>query len=124
MTHGNWIEMEKRPLTEQERSWVSAILSVSKEWADVNVDPLFATGRCPCGKCRSIRLEAPTRPQNPLSKLRLIGEIDIQTDEGDLLTIMLHARNGSLSELEVINDHSFKAVPERWKEVSRWVTVQ
>ena len=125
MTHkADHIPIARRALTEQERQWITDILSANKQWADVSVGDLYAIGKCPCGLCRTILLEPPQQPHNPSWKRGQIGEIDIQTETGDLITVALHAKEGSLTELELICEHSFKAVPEKWTETRRWVNVE
>src|SRR5271168_1064083 len=123
MTHQPaWIAIPRRRLTRDEQSWVNEILSASKRWADVTVGELFAIGKCPCGFCRAIQLEAPVCPQNPEAKGRgQIGDIDIHTTAGDVINVALYADNGSLSDLDVLCEFGFKPVPESWIEVSRYI---
>ena len=121
----DWVPIPKRALIKQERAWVDDILSVNPEWSDVSHDELYAVAKCPCGLCKTVLLEAPPEPQNPrtISKRGLLGEIDIQIESGELITVMLFADGGSLTELEIVCEHSFKAVPDTWKEVARWINV-
>ena len=126
MTHqAAWIPTPRRPLTEQERSWVNEILSASKRWANVSAGELFAIGRCPCGFCRTIQLERPSHPQNPrVTGYGRIGDIDIHTEAGDVITVALYAKDGSLTDLDILCEFGFKPVPETWKEVSHWVDAE
>jgi hypothetical protein len=123
MTHqATWVPIPERPLTQQEQSWVNEILSASKHWADVSVGELSAIGRCACGFCRAIQLERPTRPQNPSATSQgQVGDIDIYTSVGDVINVALYARDGSLSDLDLLCEFGFKPIPENWTEVSRHV---
>ena len=50
-----------------------------------------------------------------------IGDIDIQTETGDMINIALYEREGSLTELDILCEFGVKPVPETWTEVGRWV---
>jgi hypothetical protein len=123
MTHSTtWIPIPSRPLTREEQSWVNEILSASKDWADVSIGELFASGRCPCGLCRAVQFEQPAKPQNPRgTKHGQIGDIDIHTSAGDVINISLYAKNGSLTDLDVLCEFGFKPVPESWNEIAHYV---
>ncbi len=118
----NWVPIPKRPLTDQERGWVNDILSASKEWADVSVGELYAVGVCPCGFCKAIQLEPRMQPENPRARGHgQIGDIDIHTESGETINVALYAKDGSLTDLDVLCEFGSKVVPDTWKEVGRWV---
>ena len=123
--HKGWIAIPKRPLTEHERSWMNEILCANEEWADVSVGELFAIGKCPCGLCRALQLEPPQRPQNPKAMGHgQVGDIDIRTEAGDTINVALYFRDGYLTDLDVLCEFGFKALPDTWTEVARWVNVE
>jgi hypothetical protein len=109
-----------RPVTGQEKQWIASILQTHPAWADVMADDLSVDGECTCG-CRTVHFRHPAQPQNP-KRVSVdgenIGEIWIDTDQGQTISISLHARHGTLCELEVVNE-SGGPVPQTWREVSR-----
>ena len=100
------------------------ILSASPRWADVSVGDLYAIGRCACGMCKTIELEVPPEPPNPSWRgSGRVGEIDIQTQAGDFISVAVHAQDGSLVSLDIVCEFGFKKVPEEWIETERNITV-
>jgi len=87
-----------RPLTEQEREWVSTLLQSNPEWSDVTGGDLWVDGECICG-CHTVHLEHSPEPQNPKTQNRDIehvGEMLLYTEEGKRITVALFARRGTL----------------------------
>src|ERR1700758_4977874 len=55
--------VSRRPLTEQEKGWINAILHTNKAWADVSLEEIYVDAECTCG-CHTGHLERPAQPQN------------------------------------------------------------
>jgi hypothetical protein len=111
----------RRPLTEQEREWASVILQTNKAWADVTLGDIYVDAECTCG-CHTIHLERPAEPQNPRTADQLIenvGMMWIITELGKTIGVTLHAKYGSLGELEVVYQENTEPWPSTWREVSR-----
>lgn len=56
----------RRPLTEQEKEWVNAILQINKTWADVTLGEIYVDAECTCG-CHTVHLERLAQPQNAIT---------------------------------------------------------
>jgi hypothetical protein len=104
--HGSYVKVVPMPLTSQEIEWVREIVLSNPQWADTELTNLRVMAECTCG-CRSGMLEKPTQAQN--SKLighqGLVGEIElgIKLDgHEDVISVLLHFAEGSLSLLEVV----------------------
>ena len=113
----------RRQLTEQEKEWINAILEANPMWADVTIGDIRVDGECTCG-CRTAHLERPSQAQNARTAnlfIENVGEIWIVTELGKLVEIILHAKNGSLGELEVIYQSNTEPWPSAWRETSRKV---
>ena len=83
--------------------------------------PGCVDGECTCG-CRTVHLERPTEPQNPRTAGLLIenvGMMWIFTEMDKAIGITLHAKYGSLGELEVVYQENSEPWPSTWREVSR-----
>ena len=81
---------------------------------------------CDCG-CRSVVLEEPSQPQNPklVGHQGLVGEISLAVKvngQDDVISVLLHFAEGSLSLLEVVWYNFPEPVPRSWTEVSRTVS--
>jgi hypothetical protein len=125
--HGSYVKVPKRPLTSREAAWVRELVLANPEWAHVEIADLYAVAECTCG-CRSIVLENPPKPQNPklVGHQGLVGEIELGVQiqgEDDVVSVLLHFAEGSLSLLEV-NWYNFPApIPSIWMEISRRISV-
>jgi len=125
--HGSYIEIPRRPLTSQEEAWVRELVLANPEWADVEITNLYAVAECTCG-CRSIVLEKPQNPQNPklVGHQGLVGEIELSVKiqgREDVITVLLHFAEGSLSLLEVVWYNFPEPIPSVWTEISRQISV-
>jgi len=113
--------ISRRPLTDQEKEWVNAILQTNQSWADVSLGEIFADGECTCG-CRTVHLSRPLQPQNARTAHLLhetVGVMWIFTELGKTIGVILHAKYGSLGELEVLYQESAEPWPSNWREVRR-----
>ena len=124
--HSSYVEVVPRPLTLQETEWVREIVLSNPQWADVELTNLRVVAECTCG-CRSVVLEKPPQAQNS----RLIGhqglvgalELGIKLDgQEDVITVLLHFAEGSLSLLEVVWYNFPEPIPRSWTEISRTVS--
>ena len=78
-------------------------------------------GECGCG-CHTVHLERPLQPQNARTAdlfIENVGMMWIITDLRKTIAIGLHAKKGSLSELEVVYQENAEPWPSTWREVSR-----
>jgi hypothetical protein len=111
----------RRALTGQEKEWINAILQSNEMWADVTIGDVHVDGECTCG-CRTVHLERPPHPQNARTAdlfIENVGMMWIITELGKTIGITLHAKNGSLGELEVVYQENTEPWPSTWREVSR-----
>ncbi len=116
----------RRQLTEQEKEWINAILQANKMWADVTIGDIYVDGECTCG-CRTVHLERPAQPQNARTAhlfLENVGMIWIFTDAAKVIGITLHAKKGSLGELEVVYQENTEPWPSTWRETSRKIVAE
>ncbi|HEX3154951.1 MAG TPA: hypothetical protein VHV32_10015 [Candidatus Angelobacter sp.] len=116
-------EIEPRPLSEREASWIRDILRVNDEWrnADISTTRVIAEGPCDEGIC--LRLKAPA-PENPGSDSDAgsVGNLWIQVDDGSTINVQLSQYEGRLQEIYVLfvdPKHPERKLPTSWKEVSR-----
>jgi hypothetical protein len=121
--HGELIKVERRRLTPEEEVWIRDIVHANPKWADANLGELFVAAECNCG-CRSIMLEDPGHVQNPklIGHQGLVGEIDIRIrfdTREDIVSVLQHYAEGSLSLLEVVWYNFPEPVPRKWTELSR-----
>jgi hypothetical protein len=111
----------RRPLTEQEKEWINAILQANKMWVDVTIGDIYVDGECTCG-CHTVHLERPSQPQNARTAdvfHETVGMMWVFTDAGKVIGITLHAKRGSLGELEVVYQENTEPWPSTWRETSR-----
>jgi hypothetical protein len=125
--HGSYEKILRRPLTSQETEWSAALVLANPQWADVAITDIYVVAKCTCG-CRSVVLEEPPEPQNPklIGHQGLVGEIDLTVKintQDDVISVLLHFAEGSLSLLEVVWYNFSEPVPSAWTEVSRVVSV-
>lgn len=126
--HSSFVTVPIRPPTPQEQEWIREIVLSSPQWADAELGDLFVVAACTCG-CRSVVIEAPPQPQNPklLNHQGLVGGIDLGVKVGgkdDVITVLLHFAQGSLSLLEVVWYNFPEPVPSSWTETSRRISVE
>ena len=122
-THGSFIRIERRHVTTEELAWIRDIVSANPAWADIQLGEIFVVAECACG-CRSVVLEEPEHVQNPkmVGHQGLVGEIDLSIrfdGRDDVVSVLLHYAEGSLSLLEVVWYNFPEPVPRRWIELSR-----
>ena len=127
------VAIPRRQLSKQEMSWVHDLVSANPEWNGIQVEQLHAIAQCPCGECRSVKLERPPAPQNPAwaqwahgetSFLRFgfpVGSIYIQAKNYGLVQVMLFTDGGFLDWLEVVSLEG-KPLPDTIEELSREVS--
>ena len=121
------LKNRRRPTAEEE-AWIRDIVSANPKWAGVNLGDLFvADSGCKCG-CRSIWIEEPENAQVPelIGHQSLVGDIDISIrydGKDNVVSILLHYAEGSLSLLEVIWYNFPDPVPRTWPELSRTVSI-
>ena len=127
------IPIPRRQLSEQEMSWVHDVIAVNPEWSGIDVGELYAIAKCPCGECKSVKLERPSIPQNPRWKNRSHGETSflrfgfpvgsayIQAKNHGLVQVMLFTDEGFLDWLDVVSMEG-KPLPEMVEELSRDVS--
>ena len=126
-SHSNsFVKIPRRSLTSQQATWIRDIVLANPDWADVNLENLHIVAECGCG-CRSVVLEEPPQLQNPkfLGHQGLVGEISlgIKVDgREDVISVLLHFAEGSLSLLEVIW-YNEDPIPATWTEISRDISV-
>lgn len=125
--HSSYAEVPRRPPTSQEAGWVRELVLANPQWADVEITDLYVIAERTCG-CRSVALGEPPNPQNPkfLGHQGLVGEIDLRVKvEGkdDVISVLLHFADGSLSLLEVVWYNFPDPVPSIWTEISRHISV-
>lgn len=124
--HSSFVNVAPRPLTAQELDWVRQIILSNPQWSDVELKDLQVVAECTCG-CRSVVLGKPVETQNPrlTGHQGLVGQLDLGirlNDRKDVVTVLLHFADGSLSLLEVVWYNFPEPVPRSWIEVSRNVS--
>jgi len=125
--HNSVVPVPRRPLTEEEDTWVRDIVSINPDWADVSLGQLYVIEKCICG-CRTVVFEEPPFVQNPKVSHQqdAIGQIDIHisADSGhDYISVLLHHSWGKLRYLEVVWYNFPKPVPAYCMELGREVKV-
>lgn len=112
MTHNNetppspaasFSEPERRPLTDAERALLEWLLAngspEAKQYAS-QLSQVRVVGRCTCG-CPSIDLAIGDRQQRTVGPSHVLADFEGVTADGIEVGLILHAREGQLSELEV-----------------------
>jgi hypothetical protein len=98
-----FIQRERRPLTKEERTLLEWLITngnpdaqqYTSQIADVTV-----VGRCTCG-CPSIDLAVGDHEQRKSGPSTILADFEGKTREGIEVGVILHAREGHISELEV-----------------------
>jgi hypothetical protein len=123
--HSSFVSVEKRELTSREAELTEALTTSNSEWASLDVKTLRVIGECRCG-CQSVVFEKPREPQNAraVGHQNLVGEMSVSiktqgTD--DIISVLLHFAEGSLSLLEIVWYNFPEPIPENWTEVGREV---
>lgn len=124
--HSSYVTVTTRPLTDQELDWIRQIVLSNQQWADVELKDLRVVAECTCG-CRSVVLGEPAEPQNPkvMGEQGPVGQINLTiklNNHEDVVTVLLHFAQGSLSLLEVVWYNFPEPVPRSWIELSRIVS--
>jgi hypothetical protein len=127
------VPIARRELSAQEMSWVRDVVAANAEWSNIEVGQLYAIAKCPCGECKSVKLERPLSPQNPSWKNRAhdeksflrfgfpVGSAYIKAKNHGLVQVMLFTDGGFLDWLDVVS-MEFKPLPEAIEELSRDVS--
>jgi hypothetical protein len=97
------IQPERRPLRAEERALIEWLLvhgsPDAREYASQVAD-ITVVGRCTCG-CPSIDLAVGDEEQRKTGPSNLLADFEGTTSEGVEVGVILHAREGQISELEV-----------------------
>jgi len=119
-------EIEPRPLTEQESTWIREILQTNEEWKDTAISKTRVVAEGPCDEGISILLRGPESERTDLrSPSGYVGRIVICTDDDSLIEIRLTYSYGRLDELFILfvdPRNPKRRLPERWTEVSHEAT--
>jgi hypothetical protein len=123
----SYVRIPQRPPTSQEAAWIRDIVLANPDWADVDLGNLHVVAECGCG-CRSVVIEEPPQPQNPkfLGHQGLVGEVSLGINvdgKEDVISVLLHFAEGSLSLLEVVWYNFPQPIPATWTEISRHISV-
>ena len=98
-----FIRPERRPLSKEERvllEWLVANgSSDAKQYASQIVD-VSVVGTCTCG-CPTIDLAVGDRKQRKTAPSHILADFVGKTPEGIEVGVILHAREGEISELEI-----------------------
>jgi hypothetical protein len=124
--HGSYVRTPPRSPNAEEVNWIREIVLSNPDWADVDLNNLRVIAECSCG-CRSVVFEEPDQPQNPrfVGHQGLVGEMSLRIrvkNKEDVVSVLLHFAEGSLSLLEVIWYNFPEPVPSAWTEISRLVS--
>ena len=105
MAHSSFVPVVSRSLSPRETDLIQSLTSINPGWAGVETTSLRVIAECQCG-CQSVVLALPPEPQNRkgIGHQGPIGEITLSIRGGrgdDIITVLLHQAEGSLSLLEV-----------------------
>ena len=99
----SFIRPERRSLTQEERALLEWLIANggadAKEYSPQLAD-LSVVGRCTCG-CSTIDLALRGQDQQKTAPSKILADFVGTTPEGIEVGIILHAREGEISELEV-----------------------
>jgi len=98
-----FIRPERRPLTQEERTlleWLMANGSEDAKQYSPQLGDLSVVGTCTCG-CPTIDLAPEGRDQRKTAPSIILADFVGTTPEGIEVGVVLHAREGKISELEV-----------------------
>jgi hypothetical protein len=95
--------VEQRPLSDEERTLLEWLLANgspdAREYAQ-QVSEVRVVGRCTCG-CPSVDLALGDRQERTIGPSQVLADFEGITTDGIEVGIILHARQGQLSELEI-----------------------
>lgn len=103
-------QVERRPLTKEERAlleWLIANGEPDAQQYASQLSELKVVGRCTCG-CPSLDLAAGVREERTTGPSHVLADFDGITVEGVQVGVILHAREGQVSELEIYAIDDFK----------------
>lgn len=99
----NFTLVERRPLSAEERTLIEWLLANgspdAKQFAPQIAD-LRVVARCTCG-CPTIDLAVGDREERTVGPSHILADFDGLTPGGINVGVILHAREGQISELEV-----------------------
>ena len=98
-----FIRPERRPLTDEERNLLEWLLASGSPDAKPYVSQIATVnvvGKCTCG-CPTIDLALGDREQRKTSPSIILADFVGKTPEGIEVGVIVHAREGEISELEV-----------------------
>jgi hypothetical protein len=119
-------DIEPRPLTARESTWIREILQSSQGWENADISRTKVVAEGPCDEGVSILLRAP-EPENPDERGPIagyVGRIVICTSDGGLIEVRLTQSEGRLQELFVLfvdPQHPRRKMPDSWTESSHEV---
>ena len=99
----SFIRPQRRPLTQEERAlleWPIANGSADAKEYSPQVEQLSVVGACTCG-CPTIDVARGGREQHKTAPSKILADFLGRTPEGLEVGVVLHAREGEISELEV-----------------------
>jgi hypothetical protein len=94
---------EQRPLTLEEQTLLRWLLAHGLEGAELYLDQIpraRVVSRCSCG-CPSVDLALDGRLSKRVGGSTILADVQGRSPEGALVGVIVHARDGELSELEV-----------------------
>lgn len=103
-----FIQAERRRLSKEEQillEWLIANGSLDAQQYASQIVDIIVVGRCTCG-CPSIDLAVEESENRKTGASHLLADFEGKTPEGIDVGVILHAREGKISELEVY------AIPE------------
>jgi hypothetical protein len=96
-------QVEHRPLATEESTlldWLIANGNPEAQRYASQLGEVHVVGRCTCG-CPSLDLELAGRTDRTTGPSEILADFDGTTDESVPVGVILHAREGQISELEV-----------------------
>ena len=98
-----FIRAEHRPLSKEERTlleWLVANGGPDAQQYASQIADFSVVGRCTCG-CPSIDLSVGRREQRKTGPSHILADFEGETPEGIAVGVILHVREGEISELEI-----------------------
>ena len=98
-----FIQPERRPLTREERTlleWLMRNGGPDAQRYVSQIPDISVVGRCTCG-CPSIDLAVAGNVQRKTAPSCLLADFEGMTPEGISVGVILHSREGEISELEI-----------------------
>jgi hypothetical protein len=96
-------QVEHRPLTSEETNlleWLIANGKPETQQYSSQLSQIRVVARCTCG-CPTLDLALAGRSERSTGPSEILADFDGTTDEGVPVGVILHAREGEISELEV-----------------------